>query len=421
MFQADILVMTTNTTRQGLAAPAIAAAAELLAWLAGQPGLVWADVLADPKNDAVFWLAERWKSRELRDAARLDPAGAGRLGKLEALLDQDDVAAYVPVERYPHHAGVDMKALGAAVHTAGAASLAPMPPAAAPTVIIARFHLKPGTYERFMAAERRHGDSLDGTGVIGLEIVRHSDNPNRVCHYELWPTPERHGAYADSFERQRFMADAASLLVAPEPSEELRLLARFVPKSASEPASAGPLVPPVDRATLSPEARRAIESAPPVAFFDTIAHAQVALRPQIDLMLALMADDIALKQRHRMLATLLVLVSGEVGYEWNRQIEPALAAGVTQQEIDAIVTGWRGSALFKGDDRLVLASTAEVLALGRILPATFVQLLRDLGAPAAIELLLNVGHFRSMGQIILSARLPAEPSPEQADDRRGGA
>jgi quinol monooxygenase YgiN len=413
----DILVMTMISARKGMAAPAVAAVEGLLDWMSGQPGLVWVDVLADPKNDHVFWLAERWKSRDLRDGARLDPAGTQRLQKLESLLDQDDVATYVPVDIYPHHARPDRESPGAAVRTADASPLAARPPATAPTVIIARFHLRPGSYDRFMAAERRHDDSLDGTGVIGLEIARHADNPNRICHYEIWRTPDSHAAYADSFERQRFLSDAGPLLLEPEPSEELRLLARFVSNNAAEPGHGELLVPPVDRATLSPEARKAIESAPPVAFFDTIGHAQVALRPQIDLMLALMANNIALKQRHRMLATLLVLVSGEVTYEWNRQLEPAPAAGVTQAEIDAIVTGWRGSPLFEDQDRLVLGATAEVLALGRIVPATFAKLVRDLGAPSAIELLLNVGHFRSMGQIILSTQLPAEPSPDKADDR----
>lgn len=414
----DILVMTQVTPLAGRAAAAIAAIGDLVAWESEQPGFVWADVLADPKNANSFWLSERWASRELRDAARLDPGGAKRLGKFEALLDKDDVAAYVAVDRYPHQAGAASKSLTAPVRTANAAPLTPTLADGAPTVLIARFHLKPGTYDQFIAAERRHDDSLNETGVIALEIARHSDNPNRICHYEIWPTPESHAAYADSFERQRFIADAASMLVEPEPSEELRLLARYVNKSAAEPSSKGLLVPPVDRATLSPEARKVMDAAPPVAFFDLIGHAQVALPSQVELMVALMAKNIALKQRLRMLAALLVLVSGEVTYEWNRQLEPALAAGVTQDEIDAIVTGWRGSPLFKGNDRLVLHATSEVLALGRVLPATFMTLIRDLGPPSTIELLLNVGHFRSMGQIILSAQLPAEQSPEVADDRQ---
>jgi quinol monooxygenase YgiN len=414
----DILVMTMMAPRPGQEATAISAVGDMLSWACVQPGFVWVDVLADPNKPGTFWLAERWASRDLRDAARLDPAGAKLLGKLEALLDQDDVAAYVPIDLYPHHAAPDGQKLGAVVRSASDAQLTPMPPDGAPAVIIGRFHLKPGTYDRFLAAERRHNDTLNGTGIIALEIARHSDNPNRVCHYEVWRTQESHTAYADSFERQRFVADAAPLLVEPEPSEELRLLARFVPINAADPAPAGPLVPPVDRATLSPEARKAIESAPPVAFFDTIGHAQVALRPLIDLMLALMAKNIALAQRHRMLATLLVLLTCEVTYEWNRQLEPALAAGITQEEIDAIVTGWRGSLLFKGSDRLVLRATAEILALGRILPPTFAKLVSDLGAPSAVELMLNVGHFRSMGQLILSVQLPAEPRPGEADDRR---
>ena len=415
---ADILVMTQITPRAGRAAAAIAAVGDFLGWAAAQPGFVWTDVLADPKDDNSFWLAERWAARDLRDATRLDPAGAKRLGALEALLEKDDVAAYVPVDLYPHRRGAGGRALAAATRGPGAEPLAPAPADDAPTVLIARFHLKPGSYDRFVAAERRHDDSLDDTGVIALEIARHCDNPNRLCHYEVWPTPERHQAYADSFERQRFVADAGPLLVEPEPSEELRLLARYVSPAAAEPAPQGLLVPPVDRATLSPEARKAIDSAPPVAFFDTIGHAQVALKPQMDLMLALMAPTIALRQRHRMLAVLLVLVTQGVAYEWNRQIEPARAAGLTQAEIDAIVTGWRGSPLFQGNDRLVLQATAEVLALGRVTPRLMTDLVHKVGAASAIELLLNVGHFRSMGQIILSAQLPVDPSPAEADDRR---
>lgn len=335
---------------------------------------------------------------------------------MEALLEKDDVAAYVPVELYPHRADTDREALAGAVRSGGAGPLTPEAGEHAPTVLIARFHLRPGTYDRFIAAERRHDDSLDGSGVIVLEIARHSDNPNRLCHYEVWPTPERHQAYADSFERQRFVADAAGMLVEPEPSEELRLLARYEASGAGESIPDGVLVPPVDRATMSPEARTAIEAAPPVAFFDMIGHAQIALKPQMDLMLALMAKDIALKQRHRMLAILLVLVTNGVAYEWNRQIEPALAAGVAQEEIDAIVTGWRGSTLFAGDDRAILHATAEILALGRLLPETITALTGEIGVAPTIELLLNVGHFQSMGQIILSARLHAEASPGKADD-----
>ena len=332
------------------------------------------------------------------------------------MLDKDDVAAYVPVDLYPHAGGTDVNRIGVSLQAAGAAPLKQKPADGAPTVLIARFRLKPGAYDSFVAAERRHNDSLESTEVISLEIARHSDNPNRICHYEIWPTPESHQAYADSFERQRFVADAVPLLVEPEPSEELRLLARYVSTTAGGLSTKGVLVPPVNRATLSPEARKAIEAAPPAAFFDTIGHAEVALKPQMDLMLALMAKDIALKQRLRMLAVLLVLVTEGVVYEWNRQIEPALAAGVTQEEIDAIVTGWRGSPLFRSNDKLVLHATAELLALGRVLPGTFTTLVRDLGSPSVIELLLNVGHFRSMGQIILSAQLPAAPSPDEADD-----
>ena len=413
----DILIMTQVTPRAGRADGAVSAIGDLLGWASDQPGFVWADVLADPKRENTFWLAERGAARELRDAARLDPAGAKLLRALEALLEKDDVAAYVPVDLYPHHADAGREALAAAHRSGGNEPLTPEAADDAPTVLIARFHLKPGTSHRFIAAERRHDDSLDGSGVIALEIARHSDNPNRLCHYEVWPTPERHQAYADSFERQRFVADAAAILVEPEPSEELRLLARYVVSDAGEPVPDGALVPPVDRASLSPEARTAIESAPPVAFFDTIGHSQVALKPQMDLMLALMAPDIALKQRWRMLAVLLTLVTLGVVYEWNRQIEPALAAGVSQEEIDAVVTGWRGSPLFDGDDRLVLHATTEVLALGSATPGTMTRLVRDLGPASAIELLLNVGHFRSMGQVILSASLVPEPSPQEADDR----
>ena len=413
----DILVMTMSSAQPGKAAPAVAAVGDLAGWYCEQPGFGWIDVLADPKNADVFWLAERWAARSLRDGARLDPEGARRLATLEALLEKDDVAAYVPVDRYPHHDGGGPRPAPAFVHSGTATPLAPQPADGAPTVLVARFHVKPGTFDAFMAAERRHDDSLNGTGVIALEIARHSDNPNRLCHYEVWPSPEAHQAYADSYEQQRFIGDAGAMLVEPEPAEELRLLARYVAPGAAEPAPVGVLVPPVDRAVLSPAARKVMAAAPPVAFFDVIGHAQVALKPQVELMMTLMAPDIALKQRHRMLAALLVLVTGEVAYEWNRQIEPALAADVTRDEIDAIVTGWRGSPLFGGDDRLVLRVTAEVLALGRATPRTMAAVVRRLGAAATVELLLNVGHFRSMGQVILSAQLPPEPSPAEADDR----
>ena len=410
----DILVITMITPHAGHVPAAIAALGDIISWESRQPGFVWTDVSADPAHAGSFWIAERWASRDLRDAARLDPSGAARLARLEALLEKDDVAAYVPVDLYPHHGEIIVpKSL---VRTGHAPPLTPIVADDAPAVQIARFHLKPGTYDRFLAAERRHGDTLGDTEVIGLEIARHSDNPNRLCHYEIWPTPESHQGYADSFERQRFIADAGPLLVEPEPSEELRLLARYVPERRATPPATGPLVPPVDRATLSPETRKALEAAPPVAFFDTIGHAQFALKPQVDLMLALMAKGIALKQRHRMLAVLLVLVTEGVAYEWNRQIEPALAAGVTQEEIDAIITGWRGSPLFVDDDRSILYATAEILALGRLFPETVTALVGEIGAARTVELLLNVGHFRSMGQIILSARLQAEASPDEADD-----
>ena len=415
----DILVITMISPRTGQAASAVAALGDLATWESGQPGLVWIDVLADPQKADVFWIAERWASRALRDAARVDPAGAARLATLEALLAKDDVAAYVPVDRYPHYAGNAVPAKW--VWSDRAAPLTTAIAKDAPMVQIARFHLKPGNYDRFIAVEGRHEDTVNDSGVIALEIARHSDNPNRLCHYELWESAERHQGYADSYERQRFIADAGDLLVEPEPAETLSLLARYVPPDAAEPVGHGVLIPPVDHKKLSAEAARAMAQVPPVAFFDTIGHAQRALKPQMDLMLALMAKDIALEQRHRMLAVLLTLVTNGVAYEWNRQLEPARANGVTQDEIDAIVVGWRGSPLFTGKDRLVLRATAEMLALGRATPATMTRLVKQLGPGPTVELLLNVGHFRSMGQIILSARLLAEASPDRADDSRGAS
>ncbi len=164
MPHSDILIMTMVTPHQGQAAATVAAVGELFDGASEQPGFMWVDVLVDPNNANSFWLAERWASRDLRDAARLDPAGAKRLQRLETFLDKDNVAAYVPVDLYPHRGSADWSSFGAAARTAGAAPLSPTPAEGAPTVIIARFHLKPGTYDRFIAAERRHNDSLDGTG-----------------------------------------------------------------------------------------------------------------------------------------------------------------------------------------------------------------------------------------------------------------
>ncbi len=82
--------------------------------------------------------------------------------------------------------------------------------------------------------------------------------------------------------------------------------------------------------------------------------------------------------------------------------------GLSDEKIDAIASLDRDAACFGADERLVLKASAEVTGMGRTTPATTKRLVEQFGEAFVVQLLLTIGHYRSMSAVINSAGLVME-------------
>lgn len=99
---------------------------------------------------------------------------------------------------------------------------------------------------------------------------------------------------------------------------------------------------------------------------------------------------------------------------WGEHVRVATAGGLSEDDIAGLA---RGNDEFDGVDRLVLEATDEMLADGRLQPATWKRLVEELGTHQAMELIFAVGTYGMLAmasdtwQLVPppgSAKLPAE-------------
>ncbi|ORV93147.1 carboxymuconolactone decarboxylase family protein [Mycolicibacterium iranicum] len=121
----------------------------------------------------------------------------------------------------------------------------------------------------------------------------------------------------------------------------------------------------------------------------------------------------------RELVVLRVAIKHRSAFEWGQHVKFALATGVTEEEISALVEGNEG---FTGHRLLVLQAADELLATGRA-GSTWEQLVDQLGVHQAMEVLFLVGAYITTGMAFNTWGLQPQPGSAALpadDDAVGG-
>jgi 4-carboxymuconolactone decarboxylase len=126
-----------------------------------------------------------------------------------------------------------------------------------------------------------------------------------------------------------------------------------------------------------------------------------------------------LPARLRELVILSVALEHRSAFEWGQHVKMALAAGVSEAEIDRIP---QGSSAFEGHDQLVLLAAEELSGEGTVTGQTWSRLVAELGTHQAIEVIFVVGAYVTTGMAFGTWGLQALPgSPPLPDPGAGHA
>jgi alkylhydroperoxidase family enzyme len=113
----------------------------------------------------------------------------------------------------------------------------------------------------------------------------------------------------------------------------------------------------------------------------------------------------------RKIRELLILRGAQVSetdYEWTHHVVMALAAGVTQAQIDALAA-WEDSALFNAQEKAVIR-LAEEVTRGPAASPGCIELLRQRGFSEAdiVELVLSASFYVCVGRFLKSMDIELE-------------
>ncbi|TXL63586.1 carboxymuconolactone decarboxylase family protein [Zeimonas arvi] len=145
--------------------------------------------------------------------------------------------------------------------------------------------------------------------------------------------------------------------------------------------------------------------------YRVIGHAPAMLRAWLDFAWPLRLEA----KSSRRLRELLILRGAQVSgahYEWVHHTTMALAAGVTQAQIDALAD-WRSSALFDAQEKAVLRLAQEVTE-GPAASAEAIDALKQQGFDEAqiVELTLTASFYVCVSRFLQSMEVPLE-DPER--------
>jgi alkylhydroperoxidase family enzyme len=143
----------------------------------------------------------------------------------------------------------------------------------------------------------------------------------------------------------------------------------------------------------------------PLHVFGLLAHAETAFRPWLRFGGALL-NDLALDPRLRELAILRV---GQLAarYEWEQHVPIALAAGVTQEQIDALERGELTG--FDGLTRAALDFVTGVVE-GEVDDDQYAAVAEHLSDREVVELALVAGHYLMLARVMVALRIDPDPA-----------
>ena len=415
-----LFVLARRRTRDGQADAYRDRAAENFDRAPQYAGYQEADVLQGWDDPNEFWHAETWMTDTLHQDTFDSPSHLSFMTDTNPMLerfgshhfrfvDQHPCGpANTPVDDDAARAWADREATHAIVSSDAEATDRDR---SAPFCKITRRQARPDRVTPVLAALRAVMQAMGGAaGVLHLDLLAGVPDPSVMWSYETWASQELHDAFMDGPACRACEAEVAPDLADAQDPVQLRLIGRYVRPHGGASAR-GPRIPLVQPDPATPGGKALLDTAPPgLAIFKILAHAGRAFRPTVDLVDALLSDANALAPQLRELAILEVSRSTGSGYEWAQHVALARKAGVPEEKITSLARAGGDAPLLDEDERLVLRAVAEAGSAGEVTEATVREMLDRFGPAALVELLLTVGHYRSMACVMRSAGLPPQAS-----------
>jgi alkylhydroperoxidase family enzyme len=155
----------------------------------------------------------------------------------------------------------------------------------------------------------------------------------------------------------------------------------------------------VDKDKASPEVREALEALPPLNIFRTLAHADSAFIPYLELAGVLLAR-LELEPQLRELVILLVAARTGAEYEWIQHVGISRALGIEEEAITAVQHGELDAACFEPRAQALLRFTAQVVDTPRADDETFDALRSHFPSRQIVEVLLVIGSYHMLARIM---------------------
>ncbi len=171
-----------------------------------------------------------------------------------------------------------------------------------------------------------------------------------------------------------------------------------------------PRIPPLPAGEWNEFLQRLVDAGPggrdhPLNIFTTLARSPDVFRRWIGFGTALLQGAIA--DRERELVILRVAQLTESEYEWTQHVPMALAAGVTEEEIEAVRRA-RDRQGWPHEDEVLLRVVDELDFLGFLEDATWEDAHKILGDAGMIELLMLVGQYQMVAMVLRTVRIQLE-------------
>jgi alkylhydroperoxidase family enzyme/quinol monooxygenase YgiN len=315
----------------------------------------------------------------------------------------------------------------------------------APFVVLARRRAKPGGRDQLLAAiDSLMEQARQADGFISVDVIDVIEDPDQILHYELWSSQEQHDAVVTGDvhgQLDRLAGDVVQELWDPR---HFRLLRRYTaaseqapPRSPDVPPSTTPPAPPpstetartaaggdgspgsdtpareallspLPTAQMDPATRQTLDALPArLTVFGVLAHAPTALPPVLDLTATLL-NDVALHPRLRQLVILHLARMHRSDYEWVQHAALATRVGVTDHQVDAVRRGDIDAGILNADEKLVLRMADDTVRHDRVTEPTFRAALDRFTPREIVELLLVIGWYTAMAQVMRSTNLPVD-------------
>jgi alkylhydroperoxidase family enzyme len=142
----------------------------------------------------------------------------------------------------------------------------------------------------------------------------------------------------------------------------------------------------------------------------TLAHSPAVLGQFLD-MTAALRDGLSLDPRLRELAILATANTTGAAVQWLAHIPPALAAGLTPEQVLALPV-WRSHSAFSPDERSIIEFAETLTRDGRVPEAAWADARHVLHERGVVELTAVVGFYNMVSRVLLA--LSIEPDPEYA-------